>query len=137
MRALYPRARRIDLLTSREFVRFSQDPTVLREEVEAARDRFVVIDEVQKVPGLLDEVHWLIENRGVSFALSGSSARKVRRVHADHVKGLREFVRDHPRVGRRVVVSLDDRPRRTEDGIDVLPARIFAQQLWDGTLLAG
>jgi hypothetical protein len=64
-------------------VRFSQDPTVLREEVEAARERFVVIDEVQKVPGLLDEVHWLIENRGISFALCGSSARKVRRGHAN------------------------------------------------------
>ena len=43
----------IDLLTSREFVRFSQDPTLLRDEVEASRDRFVVIDEIQKVPALL------------------------------------------------------------------------------------
>jgi len=87
LRVLYPQARRIDLLTSREFVRFSRDPTVLREEVEAARERFVVIDEVQKVPTLLDEVHWLIENRGVTFALCGSSARKVRRGHANLLGG--------------------------------------------------
>lgn len=39
----------------------------------------IVIDEIQKVPALLDEVHWLIENRGLHFALCGSSARKVRR----------------------------------------------------------
>ena len=39
----------------------------------------VVIDEVQKVPALLDEVHWLHENRRIRFALCGSSARKVKR----------------------------------------------------------
>ncbi|HXQ22548.1 MAG TPA: DUF4143 domain-containing protein [Candidatus Acidoferrales bacterium] len=351
LRTLYPQARRIDLLTAREFVRFSEDPTVLREEVAATHERFVVIDEIQKVPALLDEVHWLIENRRVTFALCGSSARKVRRghanllggralryelhgfvsaelghdfslirainhgylpphylaeqpagrirsyvedylkeeiaaegltrnlpafsgflraaaladgqlvsyesiardcgvsaytvkeyfqilvdtllgqfvpgyqkrpkrrvirapkfyfadvglvnhlakrhalepggplfgaafenwvlheisayrayhdfafdicywrlasgievdfviddmrtaieakatarVHADHLKGLRELARDHPRVGRRVVVSLDERPRRTEDGIDILPAQLFAQRLWEGDI---
>ena len=56
-------------------------PERLREEIEAAGTvpgEQVVIDEIQKVPGLLDEVHWLIENRGVRFALCGSSARKVR-----------------------------------------------------------
>ena len=352
--ATYPRARRLDLLTSREFVRYSRDPSALRDEVEATRDRLVVIDEIQKVPALLDEVHWLIENRGVTFALCGSSARKVRRghanllggralryelhglvsaelgtafdlshavnygylpahyldedpsakirsyvddylkeeiaaegltrnlpafsdflqaaaladgqlvsyesvardcgvsaytvkqyfqiledtllgrflpafrkrpkrrviqapkfyfadvglvnhlakrrqlepggplfgsafenwvfhelsayrayhafafdlsywrlasgievdfvvddlrlaieakathrVHADHLKGLRALAQDHPRVGNRVVISLDERPRRTEDGIDILPARVFASRLWSGNLLAG
>ena len=39
----------------------------------------VVIDEVQKVPALLDEVHWLIAAHGLHFALCGASARKVRR----------------------------------------------------------
>ncbi len=50
-------------------------------------DRFVVIDEIQKVPALLDEVHWLIENHNVTFALCGSSARKVRRGHANLLGG--------------------------------------------------
>lgn len=44
---------------------------------------FVVIDEVQRLPALLDVVHWLIENNGVKFALCGSSARKVKRGHAN------------------------------------------------------
>jgi predicted AAA+ superfamily ATPase len=48
---------------------------------------FTVIDEVQKVPALLDEVHWLIENRGQHFMLSGSSARKLRRGHANLLGG--------------------------------------------------
>lgn len=48
---------------------------------------FVVIDEVQKLPKLLDEVHWLHENRQVHFALCGSSARKVKRGHANMLGG--------------------------------------------------
>lgn len=87
LHATYPRAHTIDLLTSREFVRFARDPGLLREEVESAGARLVVIDEVQKVPALLDEVHWLIEHRKVAFALCGSSARKVRRGHANLLGG--------------------------------------------------
>lgn len=87
LRALYPGAFTIDLLGSRDFVRFSRDPGLLREELAAAGARFAVIDEVQKVPALLDEVHWLIENRRVAFALCGSSARKVKRGHANLLGG--------------------------------------------------
>lgn len=47
----------------------------------------VVIDEVQKVPQLLDEVHWLHENRAIRFALCGSSARKVKRGRANLLGG--------------------------------------------------
>lgn len=46
-----------------------------------------MIDEIQKVPALLDEVHWLIENRGLHFALCGSSARKVKRGAANLLGG--------------------------------------------------
>jgi predicted AAA+ superfamily ATPase len=46
-----------------------------------------VIDEVQKVPQILDEVHWLFENRGIQFALCGSSARKVKRGAANLLGG--------------------------------------------------
>ena len=87
LRTTYPQAHLVDLLSAREFVRFSRDPGLLREEVESRRSRLVVIDEVQKVPALLDEVHWLIENRKVVFALCGSSARKVRRGHANLLGG--------------------------------------------------
>jgi len=53
LRSSYPRARVIDLLAAREFVRFSRDPGLLGEEIEASKDRFVVIGEIQKVPALL------------------------------------------------------------------------------------
>ena len=86
----YPEARRIDLLKADEFRRYAIHPELLRQEIEAEAPRpgrQVVIDEIQKVPALLDEVHWLIENRGLRFALCGSSARKVRRGAANLLGG--------------------------------------------------
>ena len=85
----YPDARWLDLLKADEFRRYGTNPELLREEIEAASKppQQVVIDEVQKIPALLDEVHWLMENRGVQFALCGSSARKVRRGAANLLGG--------------------------------------------------
>ena len=89
LKAAFPDARRIDLLKSEEFRRYTEEPERLRQELLANESdtRFVVIDEVQRVPALLNEVHWLIENAGVHFALCGSSARKVRRGHANLLGG--------------------------------------------------
>ena len=88
LKALYPDAVWLDLLKTDEQIRYASRPALLREELEAIPSgRLVVVDEVQKAPGLLDEVHWLIENRGRVFALSGSSARKVRRSHANLLGG--------------------------------------------------
>jgi len=71
----------IDLLQSDVFLKYLKEPQRFREELEAAEKnklKFpVIVDEVQKLPHLLDEIHWLIENKGYSFILSGSSARKV------------------------------------------------------------
>jgi uncharacterized protein len=69
----------IDLLNYDLFLHLSQKPTRLRQILEAQPAKTVVIDEVQKVPHLMDEIHWLIENRGYRFILSGSSARKFKR----------------------------------------------------------
>ena len=90
LRQRYPEARRIDLLKADEFRRYAVNPELLREEIDAEGSqpgRQIVIDEIQKVPALLDEVHWLIENRGLHFALCGSSARKVRRGAANLLGG--------------------------------------------------
>jgi len=73
---------RIDLLDSDSMLALSARPARLGEmlasESPEKLSRPVVIDEIQKVPGLLDEVHRLIETRGLSFVLCGSSARKLR-----------------------------------------------------------
>ena len=82
----FPKARRYDLLRSSEHLRLLKDPSVLRQEVEALpRGSWVVIDEVQKLPQILDEVHSLITDsrNGYHFALTGSSARKLKRSGAN------------------------------------------------------
>lgn len=75
----FPDAIYYDLLNTREKLRLSRDPGLLFRETETQPPgTWVVIDEVQKVPGLLDEVHRLMESRSIHFVLSGSSARKLR-----------------------------------------------------------
>lgn len=80
LKASYPRAIWIDLLKADEYRKYLTNPEYLRQELEWKEDvSFVVIDEIQKIPALLDEIHWLHENRKINFALCGSSARKVKR----------------------------------------------------------
>ena len=63
-------------------------------------------------------------------------AKATANVHRAHLVGLRELARDHPRVKRRIVVCREPKPRRTEDGIDVLPAKTFAERLWADRLVS-
>ena len=83
LRAQFPDSARFDLLDTRLLLEFTRAPWRLGERLAAlapgVRARPVVIDEVQKVPALLDEVHRLIEDEGLSFVLCGSSARKLKR----------------------------------------------------------
>ncbi len=76
----------IDLLKTDVFADYASRPSLLRERY-SETDRLVVIDEVQKVPDILDEVQWLIDNQHISFLLTGSSARKLRKTHANLLGG--------------------------------------------------
>jgi len=76
----------IDLLKTDTLAEYVSRPALLRERY-LNHKGLIVIDEVQKVPQLLDEVHWLIENRKLSFLLAGSSARKLRLGHANLLGG--------------------------------------------------
>ena len=71
-----------DLLDTRESTRLTINPHLLREEIEqqyrAGNQQQVIIDDIEIVPTLLNEVHWLIENVGASFILCSSSARKLK-----------------------------------------------------------
>lgn len=78
MRQTYPDVLWIDLLKADEYRRYLTEPELLRGVIAAQPGvRQVVVDEVQKVPALLDEVHWLVENTRARFALCGSSARRT------------------------------------------------------------
>ncbi len=78
VQAALPGVRVYDLLDSSVYLALSQHPGRIAEEL-GPRDTVVVIDEVQRIPGLLHEVQRLIERRRVRFLLTGSSARKLRR----------------------------------------------------------
>ncbi len=56
-----------------------QQPQFIRQEVEAAKPDLVIIDEIQKVPDILDEIQWMIDKSKFVFAVTGSSARKLKR----------------------------------------------------------
>ena len=67
-----------NLLESDTYQELSASPRRLRDSI-TDKDRIVVIDEVQKIPALLDEVHLLIESKKIHFLLTGSSSRALKR----------------------------------------------------------
>lgn len=77
----------VDLLDSRNYLRLSAAPGDLAAMIEASGKALIVIDEVQRVPELLNEVHRLIEAKRLRFLLTGSSARKLRRGQANLLAG--------------------------------------------------
>jgi len=94
----------IDLLKAEVLRRCATNPEILREELSQSGVRFVVVDEIQKVPPLLDEAHWLHENEGVRFALCGSSARKLKRGQGNLLGG-RHTSRAYARSRRSILES--------------------------------
>ncbi len=88
LKQLFPDSLWFDLLKSDVFERLSKQPSQLREIVSATQpEKPIVIDEVQTIPSLLNEVHWLIENNHNRFILSGSSPRKILRTQANLLGG--------------------------------------------------
>jgi predicted AAA+ superfamily ATPase len=77
----------IDLLNSRYFLRLSSAPHELESMIAATPADIIVIDEIQRIPELLNEIHRLIESRNLTFLLTGSSARKLRRGRANLLAG--------------------------------------------------
>ncbi|MDP8258674.1 MAG: AAA family ATPase, partial [Candidatus Aadella gelida] len=91
LKAHFPDSIVYDFLKTDLFIDMSRNPALLREQLLAQpKEKLkqpVILDEVQKVPQILDEVHWLIENMGLRFILCGSSARKLKRGHANLLGG--------------------------------------------------
>jgi len=90
-----PGARIYNLLDTATYLALSHTPGRIAQEI-TPRDRLVVIDEIQRLPELLSEVHLLIEERGVRFLLTGSSARKLRRGGVNLLGGRARIKYLHP-----------------------------------------
>ena len=96
---LSPDAWVVDLLHHDTFLRYAKDPSLFRLEAEEKMrggTRTVFVDEVQKVPELLDEIHGLIERARLRFILTGSSARKLKRRGTNLLAGRAVVRRLHP-----------------------------------------
>jgi predicted AAA+ superfamily ATPase len=90
-----------DLLDTATYLALSRHPRLLEEEL-GPKDRIVVIDEIQRLPDLLNEVHRLIEARSVRFLLTGSSARKLRRGGINLLGGRARTTYLHPLTWREL-----------------------------------
>lgn len=80
LKKLFPEALYLDLLLSEVYLRFKTNPEQLREMVLAMKEpQLIIIDEIQRIPELLNEIHWLMTNTDARFIMGGSSPRKILR----------------------------------------------------------
>ncbi len=99
LRQAFPNARYYNLLESNVFRELSQRPELIRERL-GPQEKLVIIDEVQKLPSLLDEAQTMIDrDKELRFIFTGSSARKLRRGGANLLGGRAWMSRMHPLVG--------------------------------------
>ncbi len=104
LQATFPDALSINLLNTREERLFSMTPELLKERLKAhPHQKIVIIDEVQKVPKILDVVHELIEEKKeIQFILTGSSSRKLRRGGVNLLAGRALWKNFHPLVAHEL-----------------------------------
>jgi len=96
VKQVMPGALRLDLLKESVYAELLGHGDRVEALADAAGVTTIVIDEVQKLPSLLDEVHRLIEERGFRFVLTGSSARKLKRSGANLLAGRAQTLTMHP-----------------------------------------
>jgi len=101
IRHTLPGVRLYDLLDHATYLALSQRPGRIAEEL-TATDRVVVIDEIQRLPELLNEIQRLIEERGIKFLMTGSSARKLRRGGVNLLGGRARTRYLHPLIAREL-----------------------------------
>lgn len=83
----YQKAKYVDLLDTDLQTELKIRPKIFREEVLAEKPSTVIVDEIQKIPELIDEVHWLLENTPTKIILCGSSARKLKKAGGNLLGG--------------------------------------------------
>lgn len=92
----FPEARWFNLLEADTYRELAARPETIRQSLRQS-DRIVIVDEIQKIPGLLDEVHLLIEsNKNLRFILTGSSARRLKEKGVNLLAGRARTLQLHP-----------------------------------------
>ncbi len=101
LRTHFPEALYINLLKSSEYQNYLKDPTYLHKTVsyfvKHNSNRVIIVDEIQKIPQLLNDIHDLIESdKSLRFIMTGSSARKLKRGGANLLGGRAAWIHFHP-----------------------------------------
>jgi predicted AAA+ superfamily ATPase len=87
IRQIFPETKVVNLLLNEEYFRYQRDPGLLSREFKQKKPQLIVIDEIQRIPELLNEVHYLIEESKHRFLLTGSSARKLKKAGTNLLGG--------------------------------------------------
>lgn len=106
IRRQFPKAKYYNLHETDTFLKFNQAPHRLRQEL-TGKDKLVIMDEIQKLPLLLDEIQVLIDDRQVRFLLTGSSARALKRKGLNLLGGRARTKRLHPLCYRELAHEFD------------------------------
>jgi predicted AAA+ superfamily ATPase len=113
-----------NLLLKDTFQKLSFNPSWIRQQLRP-EDKIIVIDEIQKIPALLDEVQYLIEEKGIRFLLTGSSARKLKRYGTNLLGGRARVLCFHPFVRGELKENFDlDRALN----VGLLPSVYFSDE---------
>ena len=107
LKVIYPKALYVDLLNSDTFLALSAFPERLLSYIPDNFSEKIIIDEIQKIPALLDVVHRLIENKSYTFILTGSSARKLRKSGVNLLGGRAYMLHYHPLTAIELGASYD------------------------------
>ncbi|MCP9471046.1 MAG: ATP-binding protein [Nitrospira sp.] len=106
IRRQFPKAKYYNLHETDTFLKFNYAPHRLRQEL-TSKDKLVIIDEIQKLPLLLDEIQTIIDDRRVRFLLTGSSARSLKRKGLNLLGGRARTKRLHPLCFRELGQEFD------------------------------
>jgi predicted AAA+ superfamily ATPase len=106
IRRQFPKAKYYNLHETDTFLKFNQAPHRLRQEL-TGKDKLVIMDEIQKLPLLLDEIQIMIDDRQVRFLLTGSSARALKRKGLNLLGGRARTKRLHPLCCRELAQEFD------------------------------
>lgn len=117
----------IDLLLSENFRKYNTTPEILRQEVKS-KNSLVIIDEIQRIPELLNEVHYLIEKNKTNFLLTGSSAKKLRKQGINLLGGRARSRILHPFIKRELQNDFD---LQKALNIGLIPSIYFSDSPWE------
>jgi len=123
IRQIFSEHKVYNLLDQSLFIRLSRNPALIRQELEAT-DQIVVIDEIQKMPVLLNEVQLMIEEQGIRFLMTGSSARSLRKRGTNLLGGRARSRNLHPLI-RKELADQFDLQRALQFGL--LPSIYFSE----------